>query len=104
MQYPGEAERCEGHDAKLGQQRDEHALRLQQVAFDFGNLHGAAQGDHGDEEDSDGEDVDCVVEGVRDAQCTKTLVPAGICCCFPVDLRHVHVAALSQLVLGWIDT
>lgn len=101
VQQPGEAERCEGHDAKLCQQCDEHALRLQEVAFDFGNLHGASQGNHGDEEDDDGEDVDCFVEGLRDAQCGKSLVSAGICCCFPVDLCHVHVATLSQTVRGW---
>lgn len=73
------------------------------MAFDFGDLHGAAQGNHGDEEDGDAEDVEGFVEGLGDAQCANALVSAGICCCFPVDLCHIHVGALSQS-LPWMET
>lgn len=100
-QQPGEAERCEGHDAKLGQQCDENALGLHKVAFDFSNLHGAAKGNHGNEEDGDAEDVDGFVEGFWEARRAKIPASAGICCCFSEDLRHVHDGEIRKTVREW---
>lgn len=96
VQRLGEAERREGHNAELGQQGDGHALGLQQVLLDLGHLHGAAQGNHGDEEDGDAEDVDGFVQGLGDAHGALAPVSSHRRRCCPVDLRHVHDGAPSR--------
>lgn len=58
------------------------------MGLNFGELHCTAQGNHGDEEDYNGEDVDGFVEGLGDV--SHDHIARGISRCFPVDLRYIH--------------
>lgn len=100
LQELGQAEGRQGHDAELGHQRDGYPLWLQEVGLDFGELHGAAQRDHGDEEDGDGEDVNGFVQGGGDFQDKRASIAGevsstgdGEC---TQDFGGVHPGSLAQ--------
>lgn len=66
------------------------------MGLNFGELHCTAQGNHGDEEDYNGEDVDGFVEGLGDVSCDHILIARGISRCFPVDFRYIHPGAQTN--------
>lgn len=66
------------------------------MGLNFGELHCTAQGNHGDEEDYDGEDVDGFVEGLGDVSHDHILIARGISRYFLVDFRYVHPGALPN--------
>lgn len=58
----------EGHNTELGHQGNGHSFWLEKMGLNFMDLHCAANGDHSDEEDGDGQNIDGYVERFGDVQ------------------------------------
>lgn len=89
LQDFGQGESSDGHNAELGQQCNGHSFRLDKMSFNFGDLHCAAKGNHRDDEDGDGQNIDGCVYGFGDVQDAHAAVGRDAADIKGVDYSHM---------------